>query len=55
MYTTVHYDTRSMDSLGREFLDFLDQASGAMQAQLDLCGCTGVAWDVTGIGAGVFL
>ena len=25
-----------------------------MQAQPDLHGCTGVAWDVTGIGAGSF-
>ena len=25
-----------------------------MQAWPDLCGCTGVAWDVTGIGAGAF-
>ena len=27
---------------------------GAMQAWPDLHGCTGVAWDVTGIGAGAF-
>ena len=27
---------------------------GAMQAQPDLRGCTGVAWDVTGIGARAF-
>ena len=26
-----------------------------MWAQLDLCGSTGVAWDVTGIGDGAFL
>ena len=26
-----------------------------MWAQPDLHGCTGVAWDVTGIGAGAFL
>ena len=28
---------------------------GAMLAWPDLCGCTGVAWDVTGIDAGAFL
>ena len=28
---------------------------GAMQAQPELCGCTGVTWDVTGIGTGAFL
>ena len=27
---------------------------GAMWAWLDLCGCTGVAWDVAGIGARAF-
>ena len=27
---------------------------GAMQAKLDLCGCTGVAWDVTDIIARAF-
>ena len=27
---------------------------GAMQAWPDLCGCTGVAWDVTDFGAGAF-
>ena len=26
----------------------------AMWVQMDLCGCTGVAWDVTDIGAGAF-
>ena len=28
---------------------------GAMEAWLDLHGCTGVAWDFTDIGAGAFL
>ena len=28
---------------------------GVMWAQLDLCGCTGVVWDVTGIGTRAFL
>ena len=28
---------------------------GAMQAWPDLCGCTGVAWDVTDVGPGAFL
>ena len=27
---------------------------GAMWAWPNLCGCTGVAWDVIGIGAGTF-
>ena len=27
MYAAVHYDTRSVDSLGQQFLDLLDQAS----------------------------
>ena len=27
MYVAVHYDTKSMDSLGQQFLDLLDQAS----------------------------
>ena len=30
--------------LGQQFLDLLDQASGAMWAWPDLCGYTGVAW-----------
>ena len=43
-----------MDSLGQQFLDLLDQASCAMWTWPDLCGCTGVAWDVTDFDAGAF-
>ena len=48
--------TRSMDSLGQEFLDFQDQVSWC---HAGMAGSSwlqrGVAWDVTGIGAGAFL
>ena len=46
--------TRSMDSPGWSSKISWMRHLGAMQAWLDLCGCTGMAWDVTGIGARAF-
>ena len=47
--------TRSVDSLGSILPGFpWIQHLGAMWAWPDLCGCTGVAWDVAGIGARAF-
>ena len=45
-------ETESMDSLVESSYISWIRHLGAMQAWLDLCGCTGVAWDVTDISAG---
>ena len=56
MYAVVHYDNKVCGQSGLIVPRFPGiRCLGAMQAWLDLCGCTGVAWDIAGIGAGAFL
>ena len=51
----VHYDNKVCGQSGSRVPRFLRiKCLGAMQAWLDLHGCTGVAWDVAGIGARAF-
>ena len=55
MYTAAHYNNKVCGQSGLRVLRFYwIRQLGAMWAWPDLHGCTGLAWDVTGIGAGMF-
>ena len=53
MWIAVHCNQSPWTS-GSTVLDLLDQAPWCHAAQPDLCGCTGVAWDVTDFSARAF-